>query len=150
MSGQLASNYPKADDSPGLLLWRTTNAWQAKQRAALKPFDLTHVQFVLLAHLTFLDCQAFVTQRELADQTAIDPMMVSQVLRTLESKGFVARRNHPEDSRAKAVHATTAGRDLTNVAIGAVEDVDQKFFTQLGSHLSTFTADLLTLSKSRS
>ena len=44
-----------ADDSPGFLLWQVTNKWQAAQRAALKPFGLTHVQFVLLASLTWLD-----------------------------------------------------------------------------------------------
>ena len=52
--GRLATGTPSADESPGLLLWQVTNRWQAAQRAALKPFELTHVQFVLLASLTWL------------------------------------------------------------------------------------------------
>lgn len=43
----LATAFESADDSPGLLLWRATNRWQAAQRAALKPFGLTPVQFVV-------------------------------------------------------------------------------------------------------
>ena len=46
--------FASADDSTGLLLWQVTNRWQAAQRAALKPHGLTHVQFVLLASLTWL------------------------------------------------------------------------------------------------
>jgi hypothetical protein len=35
--------------SPGFLLWRVGLAWQRLMTATLKPLDLTHVQFVLLA-----------------------------------------------------------------------------------------------------
>ena len=40
-------------ESPGFLLWKVSNAWQRKQRAALQPFGLTHSQFVLLATATW-------------------------------------------------------------------------------------------------
>jgi hypothetical protein len=53
MNGALRSEFTDAELSPGLLLWRVTNAWQAAQRAALRPFDLMHVQFVLLASLSW-------------------------------------------------------------------------------------------------
>jgi DNA-binding MarR family transcriptional regulator len=81
---KLATVHADADDSPGLLLWQVTNRWQAAQRAALRPFDLTHVQFVLLASLTWLDSdRPPVTQKQLAEHAATDPMMTSQVLRAL-------------------------------------------------------------------
>lgn len=66
MNDGLGSDYTAAHDSPGLLLWQVTNTWQAAQRAALRPYDLTHVQFVLLASLTWLNSDTPVTQRELA------------------------------------------------------------------------------------
>ena len=50
---RLQTEFPDSNDSTGLQLWRVTNAWQAAQRAALKPFGLTHVQFVVLASLTY-------------------------------------------------------------------------------------------------
>ncbi len=66
MTGALDTVYPDPEASTGLMLWRVTNSWQRTIRAALAPFDLTHVQFVLLAVLTSMDRSAPVTQRNLA------------------------------------------------------------------------------------
>ncbi|BCY13271.1 MarR family winged helix-turn-helix transcriptional regulator [Actinoplanes sp. L3-i22] len=144
----LATQHDSADDSPGLLLWQVTNRWQAAQRAALKPFDLTHVQFVLLATLTYLQAAGPVTQKTLADMAATDPMMTSQVLRALESRELVHRPAHPTDRRARAVAVTDAGRALVNAAVVAVEACDTTFFAGLGADLPGFTAALRTLRRS--
>ncbi|HYU86192.1 MAG TPA: MarR family winged helix-turn-helix transcriptional regulator [Kribbellaceae bacterium] len=139
---RLETEFADADDSPGLMLWRVTNAWQAAQRAALKPYDLTHVQFVLLASLTWLGGAGTgepVTQRHLAQHAGTDPMMTSQVLRTLEAKGLVTREAHPTDARARALAATSTGVELVNRAIGAVERVDRDFFAALGRRRGDFT-----------
>ncbi|MGV9662692.1 MarR family winged helix-turn-helix transcriptional regulator [Nocardia niigatensis] len=141
----LHTEFEHADESPGLLLWQVTNRWQAAQRAALAPFDLTHVQFVLLASLTWLTSRSGgepVTQRDLADHAATDPMMTSQVLRTLEQKGLLERRDHPTDRRAKSLVPTETGAALVNRAIGAVETCDHDFFAPLGDRTSGFTAAL--------
>ncbi|MGF6898753.1 DNA-binding MarR family transcriptional regulator, partial [Nocardia sp. GAS34] len=109
MNAKLHSEFENADESPGLLLWQVTNRWQAAQRAALAPFDLTHVQFVLLAALTWLTGRSGgepVTQRDIAAQAATDPMMTSQVLRALEQKGLLERRDHPTDRRARSLVPT--------------------------------------------
>lgn len=135
MSRTLATAFHSADDSPGLLLWRVTNRWQAAQRAALEPFGLTHVQFVLLASLTWLASDQPVTQRDLAAHAATDPMMTSQVLRTLESKGLVSRAPHPHDRRARSLTVTERGLELANAAVAAVEACDRAFFRPI-SHCS--------------
>jgi DNA-binding MarR family transcriptional regulator len=142
---RLASAHAEADDSIGLLLWQVTNRWQAAQRAALKPFGLTHVQFVLLASLTWLDAGAPVTQRALADHAATDAMMTSQVLRALESRGLVARELHPTDGRSWAVTVTDDGAALANRANAAVEACDESFFDGLGSRRAGFAASLRAL-----
>jgi DNA-binding MarR family transcriptional regulator len=92
---RLSTEYEDANASPGLLLWQVTNQWQAATRAALTPLGLTHVQFVLLASLTWLDASGPVTQKQLADHAVTDPMMTSQVLRALERRGLMERRPHP-------------------------------------------------------
>ncbi len=129
----LATSFRDAEESPGLLLWRVTHTWQAAQRAALRPFDLTHVQFVLLASLTWLavDPERPVSQRDLARHTGTDPMMTSQVLRALEDKGLVERRPHPTDARARSLVPTSAGVQLANRAVVAVEETDARFFGRL-------------------
>lgn len=146
MAGRrLESRFASAEESPGLLLWQVTNRWQAAQRAALKRFGLTHVQFVLLASLTWLESEAPVTQRQLADHAATDPMMTSQVLRTLESRGLVRREPHPHDGRAQALSVTESGHGLANAAIVAVESCDQAFFAPLGPQAAEFAAQLRAL-----
>ncbi|MBF6078901.1 MarR family transcriptional regulator [Nocardia beijingensis] len=142
--GRLRSRFRTAEESPGLLLWQVTNRWQAAQRAALAPFDLTHVQFVLLASLTYLATgrEDPVRQRDLAEYAATDPMMTSQVLRALAQKGLIERRDHPSDRRAKALVATEAGVALVNRAIVAVEACDAEFFAPLGAEDSAFARSL--------
>ncbi|PXX69068.1 MarR family transcriptional regulator [Nocardia tenerifensis] len=139
----LRTEFTQADESPGLLLWQVTNRWQAAQRAALAPFDLTHVQFVLLASLTYLAVgDDPVMQRDLAAQAVTDPMMTSQVLRALEQKGLVERRDHPSDRRAKSLVPTEAGRALANRAVAVVEACDREFFGPLGARTGQFATDL--------
>ncbi|WP_040781470.1 MarR family winged helix-turn-helix transcriptional regulator [Nocardia pneumoniae] len=143
----LRSRFRTADESPGLLLWQVTNRWQAAQRAALAPFDLTHVQFVLLASLVYLAAGSDdpVRQRDLAEHAATDPMMTSQVLRALAEKRLIERRDHPSDRRAKALVVTAAGVALANRAIVAVEACDQEFFAPLGRQGSSFARTLRSL-----
>jgi len=116
--------------SLGFLLWHTTLRWQRQVVAALRPLELTHVQFVLLAVLWW-----FVTvrgerpsQRALAEQAGTDRMMTSQVVRALEGKGLVVRRRHPDDSRALQLDLTPGGAQLAVKAITVVEAADHDFF----------------------
>ncbi|WP_234327365.1 MarR family winged helix-turn-helix transcriptional regulator [Streptomyces sp. NRRL WC-3742] len=125
-----------------MLLWQITNRWQAAQRAALKPYGLTHVQFVLLAALTWLGTEVPITQKQLADHAATDPMMTSQVLRALEAAGYVERLPHPTDKRARALQVTTAGREVANRTVRVVEETDHRFFEPLGDLASPFTHSL--------
>ena len=142
---RLATEHASGDDSPGLLLWQVTNRWQSAQRSALKPFGLTHVQFVLLASLAWLDTGEPVTQRQLADHAATDPMMTSQVVRALQQRDLVDRAPHASDARAWALSVTAAGAALANEAVAAVEACDAAFFATLGSGLPRFSAQLRAL-----
>lgn len=144
-SGRLATRHSTPDASPGFLLWQVTNRWQSAQRATLKPFGLTHVQFVLLASLTWLSDHEPVTQRRLADHAAADPMMTSQVVRALEQRDLVQRTPHPDDKRARALSVTPSGRALANRAVIAVEACDDAFFAVLGKERRTLTKTLLSL-----
>jgi DNA-binding MarR family transcriptional regulator len=145
---ELGSQFTSADESPGLLLWQVTNRWQAAQRAALKPYGLTHVQFVLLASLTWLTSDGPVTQRELATHAATDPMMTSQVVRTLEANGWLKREAHPDDARAWALRVTRSGAALARRANAAVEQCDTDFFGPLGARQASFVKALQALRES--
>jgi len=128
-------------DSPGLLLWRATLRWQRAIAGALRPLDLTHVQFVLLASTWWLTSVAGETpsQRRVAEHAGTDPMMTSQVLRALEGKGLVSRAPHPDDSRARALSVTRRGAGLARRSVRVVEAADAEFFAAAGDQATVLT-----------
>nr|BFE55335.1 MarR family transcriptional regulator [Saccharothrix mutabilis subsp. capreolus] len=110
-------------------MWRVTLAWQRAMRTALAPHDLTHVQFVLLATLWWLeDGEGRPTQQRLAEQAGTDAMMTSQVVRKLAERGLVGRDVDPADSRARRLATTAAGREVLTGALADVEAADAAFF----------------------
>jgi DNA-binding MarR family transcriptional regulator len=127
----MASQFASAGESPGFLLWRISNAWQQRQRAALQPLGLTHVQFVLLASVVWLTQHGdTVTQSDLAAQAQTDPMMTSQVVRTLEARGLLTRVTSAQDRRARLLTPTAEGTALAAAATNVVEAVDAECFAE--------------------
>ncbi|SEG43921.1 DNA-binding transcriptional regulator, MarR family [Thermomonospora echinospora] len=96
---------------------------------ALKPLELTYVQFVLLEGLWRFDVQGrYPSQRELADQASTDVMMTSQVVRVLEDKGLLRRAVDPRDARKRVLTITDEGRKLAEEAVQVVRDTDDGYF----------------------
>src|SRR5207245_2522155 len=89
----LPTRLPGPASSPGFLLWKVSNAWQRRQRAALEPFGLTHSQFVLLATATWFGASETLTQARLAELSGVDPMTTSQIVRALEEASLLERRS---------------------------------------------------------
>lgn len=138
--------FDNAEDSPGFSLWQVSSMWQRKINAGLKPFGLTHAQFVLLASLTWLaDGEKPLTQNDLAHHAKMDVMMTSNVLRTLEEKSLIERKPHPTDTRAKSLAVTSKGLKLAEKAVQVVEEIDAAFFSTLGSNAKLFNQQLLKL-----
>lgn len=133
-------------ESPGFLLWRATMRWQRMITATLAPFELTHVQFVLLA------CAWWVSetgdppnQVQLATQAGVDVKMASEVIRRLEAKGLLVRTHDPNDARSKVIKLTKGGVSTARRAVTAVEGADQSLFAtvnqgQLVKVLTTLSA----------
>jgi DNA-binding MarR family transcriptional regulator len=139
-------SFDNAEDSTGFLLWQVTNLWQREIRKALEQYDLTHSQFVLLASMHWLTLQnKEVTQILLSAHTKIDPMTTSTVLRTLQTKGLLKRKEHSIDTRAKTVTLTDAGKKVIQQAVVTVEDFDKRFFLSLGDDAKAFNKKLFRL-----
>ncbi|MDN5763778.1 MAG: MarR family transcriptional regulator [Microlunatus sp.] len=120
------------EESPGFLLWHLTLRWQREVAAALKPLDLTHVQFVLLASAWWLNSHdQQPTQAALAAHAGTDVKMTSQVIRTLERKGLITRDVDAADTRARRLVVTAAGTNLAPRAIEVVETVDRALLQPL-------------------
>ncbi len=140
-----SGNFDTPSQSMGFLLWQTTNLWQRKIKASLAPFGLTHVQFVLLAGLSWLeqeDDNVAITQKRLAEFCGTDPMMTSQVLRTLERAKLVKRIAHPKDARAIRLNISDNGAKKLSDALVSVEEADARFFAKIRSQQLNFSESL--------
>ncbi|MEZ4989591.1 MAG: MarR family transcriptional regulator [Saprospiraceae bacterium] len=93
----------------------------------------------MLAALAWLSRKnEMITQVHIANHSRTDRMMVSKVLRTLEQKGLISRREHDTDTRAKVITLTKAGEKLTQQALERVEATDVDFFSVLGNQAPVF------------
>jgi len=132
--------------SPGYLLNQLHLIWQRRVKNVLDPLNLTHTQFVLLASIAWLTNQKDeLTQVELAIANNYDRMMVSKVLRTLQSKNLIERQEHSTDTRAKVVILTSKGKKLLQTALTKVERMDMDFFEILGDNVKNFNLEMRTL-----
>ena len=128
------SHFEGPEQSPGFLLWQVSTNWRRLIEAALVKMGLTHPQFVLLANLGWLHRnQSSVTQVALARHCRTDITMTSQILRTLEKKGYIERLLREGNEKSKFPQVTEKGSRLIEQAIPIVEQVDRRFFEKLGS-----------------
>ncbi len=72
-------------------------------------YGVTADQFVLLRLLADEGC---VTQQRLVVRASSDPNTVRAMLLLLEGRGFVRRKQHPLDGRARSVSLTSKGRKV--------------------------------------
>ena len=121
-------------ESLGFMLWQASTKWRRQIEEALSPLDLTHTQFILLASLNHLSYEGHnASQVDLARHANLDVTMTSQILRTLEQKGFIERRMQTGDERSKFPHLTRLGTQLIEQAMAVVEEIDSSFFDHLKS-----------------
>ncbi|RYY56939.1 MAG: MarR family transcriptional regulator [Chitinophagaceae bacterium] len=146
MGKEIDFHFKSPNDSPGYLLGQVTMLWQRKQKKVLDPLDLTQTQFALLAALAWLSRESNeVTQVDIARQSNADRMMVSKVLRTLEEKGFLKRREHETDTRAKTISLTSSGEVVLQKALREIENADLGFFASLEAKLPAFNKKMVQL-----
>ena len=146
MPKEIDFHFKSPNDSPGYLLGQLTMLWQRKQKKVLDPLDLTQTQLALLAALGWLSKTSdAVTQVDIANQSNADRMMVSKVLRTLETKKFITRQEHPTDTRAKIIKLTNTGETVLQKALIEVVNADLDFFSTLDENLSAFNANMVEL-----
>ena len=125
------SSFEAPRESPGYLLWRVSTQWRSAIEVVLKPLNLTHPQFVVLAALAWLTKEGDkVSQVAVGSMAGLDPNTTSQILRSLEAKKYI-KRTHSVDERSKNPAVTASGAKVLTQALPAVEQADKTFFAQL-------------------
>lgn len=122
-----------------MLFWQVSTLWQRAVKTALRPFDLTLTQYVILAVIAELsETNDEITQKQISDFSMIDTMTVSNTLRLLEKKGLAKRIPSKSDSRANTIHNTDAGSVILRKAVRIVEEVDAAFFFDTKDDIKMF------------
>jgi len=136
--------FKKPEESPGLLLWQVTATWQRAIKKALEPHEITHPQFTLMAILLWLEeNNQAPTQATLTHISKLDKMTISQALRSLSLKGYLKRREHPMDTRAKLVSLTVEGKRLATQLVSIVESIDRDLFCSINESEQKQLSELL-------
>lgn len=134
--------------STGLLFIKAYNNWHTEIKKQLKRLEITHPQYVVLTVLGYLEqFHDEVTQVMIAEMSEMDVMTTSQVLKLLEKKEFVERKQHSVDTRAKAIKLKKKGQDVLQKAVPLVEKIDHLFFGTLEEKEADFQKFLQRLSK---
>jgi DNA-binding MarR family transcriptional regulator len=106
----------------GYLIWQITKIWQRGRQRMLEEFGLTSSQLEILGATYHLSQEHNeVTQIILSQETSIDPMTTSTILRNLEKKGLILRRESKTDTRARVIELTEDGFQLFERAISKVK-----------------------------
>ncbi len=119
------------EESLGYLLWHVSLSWRNGIEETLKPLDLTHPQFVVLATTAWLTRDGnHINQIDISKAAGLDPNTTSQILRGLEAKKFI-KRARSLNERSKNPSLTDNGFNVLEKALPAVEKADSKFFKLL-------------------
>jgi DNA-binding MarR family transcriptional regulator len=132
------------ENAVGFVLWRVFHRYQREIDRALAPCDLTHLQFTTLALAGWQGRSGEqVIQSTLARSGDMHPMQLSLMLKALEAKGLILRKQNPSDVRAKCIRLTAAGRATLRRALPAVIEVQQQMFGEQGRKGGSFLRTLL-------
>lgn len=110
------------EDDIGYLIWKIMKFWQRGKHRILDEYGITVSQMeVMGAIYKRKNDQNEVTQILLSQDTDIDPMTVSTIIRNLQKKGLITRKESETDTRARVVELTKAGNDLLEKAVKKVK-----------------------------
>lgn len=128
---EILTAFTKPEESPGYLLWHVSLAWRSLIEETLKPLNLTHPQFVVLATTAWLTRSGeHINQIDISKASGLDPNTTSQILRGLELKNFI-KRTRSLNERSKNPELTNLSSKILAQALPAVEKADSKFFESL-------------------
>jgi DNA-binding MarR family transcriptional regulator len=138
------------EPTPGHLVWRLSMKWRAAVDRSLAPQGLTHAQYVVLASLFGMRSVGLhPSQRELADETGLEPLYVSRLVRALEADGHIERTRDDGDARTVRLTLTARGTAAVRPAVATVQTLLDRLLAPLGgSHdprTAAFARDLKTL-----
>lgn len=113
----------------GQMLLLAARRWRTRLNDRLRAVGQTDARCAALAEVAQAP-EGFV-QRELARRLGVEEPTVVRLLDALETQGWVERRAHSIDRRAKLVQVTPAARPVLDQAQGIVAELQEEMFSDL-------------------
>lgn len=116
----------------GYLIWKISKFWQRGKHRSLDEFSLTGPQLEMLGGIYHMTKNKIkVTQIILSQEMDVDPMTTSTILRNLEKKGLISRKESETDTRARIVELTEEGTQTFLTAIAKVKSIQNQLFENI-------------------
>lgn len=109
-------------DELNLLIRKVIKIWVRISQKSLEEFGLTPSQMQMMGaiiHLWLEKTES--TQIILSQESNIDPMTTSTILRNLQKKGLITRKESETDTRARVVELTDEGLKLFKKAMAKIK-----------------------------
>jgi DNA-binding MarR family transcriptional regulator len=126
----------------GLLIWKTSNFWQAKLRRILASFKISLNEYLILESINYLSkIRSNTYQNEIANLISIDVSVTSVTLKLLEKKKYITRVIL-DDNRKKIISITKKGKDMFNLILPLIQEEESYIFSKLNNETFNFTNSL--------
>jgi DNA-binding MarR family transcriptional regulator len=97
------------DNSHGFILNRTNIRMKNNLLHKFKDYDITPEQWAVLNRLWIQDG---ISPKELAELTSKDQPTIVRILAKLQNKGYLFRKDNPEDNRSLLIYLTQKGKEV--------------------------------------
>src|SRR5512137_232882 len=107
---------------------------QAIQRRIIKELNAAGFKELRVPHMAALQFPGpdGVRPGMLAERAGMSKQAMNQLLRSLETLGYIVRSNVPEEGRARIIHFTKRGRAAYSKVHDILRDIEREWSTELG------------------
>jgi DNA-binding MarR family transcriptional regulator len=112
------------------LLNQVSSAVRLKLERCLREFDLTATQYTVMSRVKGRE---ILSSARLARAHHVSPQTMNELIANLEGRGFLSRKEDPENRRVLLVSLTDAGRDLLAACDRKVDVLENEFFASFNT-----------------
>lgn len=113
-------------DHIGILIKKTSQAFEKSASQVLAPYDLTPSQFKILKYVT-LNPEASVRQIDLETYFGMSNPTVTGIIQNLEKKGMIYRKSHPDDKRSKIIILSEKAKNARHFILETSDNIEANF-----------------------
>jgi DNA-binding MarR family transcriptional regulator len=132
---EIKSFNTRLEQSTGFVMMNALNSWQSRLSQTFQDsYGVNVMDYQMLCHIeAYNNSQELLTQTTLTLLVGSDAMTVSKMLRLLDQRKYIKRKEHPVDTRAKTVELTDKGKKLLNELTTEVEKCDKEILGSSGT-----------------